>query len=97
MVLEPKFIRPWYRGGYLGLSWGFPGGYLGVRRGAPHQTPSKPPGNSMLMPFLQRTGITEYMPKKILERSVILAYKLIFSTFVICFFNNKLYLKIKYG
>ena len=97
MVLEPKFIRPWYRGGYLGLSWGFPGGYLGVRRGAPHQTPSKPPGNSMLIPFLQRTGITEYMPKKILERSVILAYKFIFSTFVLNFFNNKLYLKFKDG
>ena len=95
MVLEPKFIRPWYRGGYLGLTWGLLGGYLGVRRGAPHQTPSKPPGNSMLIPFLQRTGITEYMPKKILERSVILAYKFIFSTFVICFFNNKLYIKIK--
>jgi len=32
------------RGGYLGLSWGFPGGFLGVRRGTPLQTLNHVPG-----------------------------------------------------
>jgi len=66
-ILYFSFLCPLFRGGYLGLSWGFPGGYLGVRRGTPHQTPSKPPGNSMLIPFLQRTGITEYKSKQLTD------------------------------
>ena len=36
-------IFPMYRGGYLGVTWGFPGGFLGVRRGGPLGTPNKVP------------------------------------------------------
>ena len=42
------------RGGYLGLSWGFPGGFLGVSRELPLRSPRKLSTGAHYIPLMQR-------------------------------------------
>jgi len=45
-----------YRGGYLGVAWGFPGGFLGVSRGRPLLSPLQDSSNPQKTLSTHRTG-----------------------------------------